>query len=39
MTFHPETSEKQFARRFQDQSVVDRYHLRPDYPSEAFTIL
>ena len=25
--------------RFQDQSVVDRYHLRPAYPPETFTIL
>ena len=27
------------AGRFQDQSVVDRYHLRPAYPPETFTIL
>ncbi len=27
------------AGRFQDQSVVDRYHLRPTYPLETFTIL
>lgn len=27
------------AKRFRDQSVVDRYHLRPSYPPETFTIL
>src|SRR5579872_4717064 len=27
------------AARFQDQSVVDRYHLRPTYPPETFRIL
>ncbi len=30
---------EQYVVRFQDQSVVDRYHLRPDYPTETFTIL
>jgi trans-aconitate methyltransferase len=30
---------EQFAARFQDQSVVDRYHLRPVYPPETFTFL
>lgn len=29
----------QHASRFQDQSVVDRYHLRPTYPPETFDIL
>lgn len=29
----------QFATRFQDQSVVDRYHLRPTCPPETFSIL
>jgi SAM-dependent methyltransferase len=28
-----------FVARFQDQSVVDRYHLRPSYPPETFAIL
>ena len=28
-----------YAARFQDQSVVDRYHLRPAYPPEVFAIL
>jgi len=28
-----------YASRFKDQSVVDRYHLRPTYPSELFSIL
>lgn len=30
---------RQYAARFQDQSVVDRYHLRPTYPPETFEIL
>lgn len=30
---------QQNAVRFQDQSVVDRYHLRPAYPPEVFTLL
>src|SRR5947209_4014835 len=29
----------QHAARFQDQSVVDRYHLRPVCPPETFPIL
>src|SRR5947209_19568232 len=29
----------QHASRFQDQSVVDRYQLRPTYPPETFDIL
>ncbi len=28
-----------YSTRFQDQSVVDRYHLRPTYPPETFTLL
>lgn len=28
-----------YATRFQDQSVVDRYHLRPTYPPETFALL
>jgi ubiquinone/menaquinone biosynthesis C-methylase UbiE len=35
----PESLGEQFAARFQDQSVVDRYHLRPTYPSEIFAFL
>lgn len=36
---HPEALGEQYAARFQDQSVVDRYHLRPTYPPETFEIL
>jgi ubiquinone/menaquinone biosynthesis C-methylase UbiE len=36
---HPESHGERFATRFQDQSVVDRYHLRPSYPPETFAIL
>src|SRR5215467_7523749 len=36
---HPFLQGAHNAGRFQDQSVVDRYHLRPTYPSETFTIL
>lgn len=36
---HPESLGEQFAVRFQDQSVVDRYHLRPMYPPETFAFL
>lgn len=28
-----------YSTRFQDQSVVDRYHLRPTYPPETFALL
>lgn len=35
----PESLGEQFAARFQDQSVVDRYHLRPMYPPETFAFL
>ena len=36
---HPFLQGAHHAGRFQDQSVVDRYHLRPTYPPETFTIL
>ncbi|QBD81017.1 class I SAM-dependent methyltransferase [Ktedonosporobacter rubrisoli] len=36
---HPFLQGEHNAGRFQDQSVVDRYHLRPTYPQEIFTIL
>ena len=36
---HPFLQGEHNAGRFQDQSVVDRYHLRPTYPPETFTIL
>jgi len=36
---HPFLQGVHNAARFQDQSVVDRYHLRPTYPPETFTIL
>lgn len=35
----PESLGEQFSVRFQDQSVVDRYHLRPTYPPETFEFL
>jgi trans-aconitate methyltransferase len=35
----PESFGEQFAARFEDQSVVDRYHLRATYPPEMFTFL
>jgi 2-polyprenyl-3-methyl-5-hydroxy-6-metoxy-1,4-benzoquinol methylase len=35
---HPSLDER-FGARFQDQSVVDRYHLRPTYPPELFHLL
>jgi ubiquinone/menaquinone biosynthesis C-methylase UbiE len=39
MTSRPDYLGEQFAARFQDQSVVDRYHLRPTYPPETFRFL
>ena len=36
---HPFLHDVHRVRRFQDQSVVDRYHLRPTYSPETFTIL
>ena len=35
----PESRGEQYAVRFQHQSVVDRYHLRPTYPQETFELL
>jgi 2-polyprenyl-3-methyl-5-hydroxy-6-metoxy-1,4-benzoquinol methylase len=39
MISRPESQSEQYSIRFQDQSVVDRYHLRPTYPPETFKIL
>ncbi len=39
MISRPESHGEQYVVRFQDQSVVDRYHLRPTYPPETFAIL
>lgn len=39
MIQRPESLGEQFASRFQHQSVVDRYHLRPTYPPETFAML
>jgi ubiquinone/menaquinone biosynthesis C-methylase UbiE len=39
MIRRPESLGEQYAARFQDQSVVDRYHLRPIYPPETFALL
>jgi trans-aconitate methyltransferase len=39
MIRQPDKYGREFAVRFQDQSVVDRYHLRPAYPPETFRIL
>jgi trans-aconitate methyltransferase len=39
MVSRPEAWGAQHAARFQEQSVVDRYHLRPPYPPEVFTLL
>lgn len=39
MVSRPESLGEQFSARFQDQSVVDRYHLRPLYPPATFTFL
>lgn len=36
---HDKAQRTQYAARFQDQSVVERYHLRAAYPSEVFTRL
>jgi len=35
----PESHGEQYVARFADQSVVDRYHLRPTYPPETFELL
>jgi hypothetical protein len=34
MTNRPEALSERYARRFEDLSVVARYHLRPTYPPE-----
>ncbi len=39
MASRPEWLGEWHAARFRDQSVVDRYHLRPTYPAETFEIL
>ena len=39
MIQRPESHGQQYAVRFQHQSVVDRYHLRPTYPPETFELL
>jgi SAM-dependent methyltransferase len=39
MISRPESFGEQFAARFADQSVVDRYHLRSTYPPETFMFL
>jgi trans-aconitate methyltransferase len=39
MIQRPESHGEKHVVRFQDQSVVDRYHLRPAYPPETFAIL
>src|SRR5690348_6727795 len=36
---HPESQGEQYSARFQHQSVVDRYHLRPTYPPQTFDLL
>lgn len=39
MRKHPYVDAEHFVTRFQDQSVVDRYHLRPTYPPQTFALL
>jgi ubiquinone/menaquinone biosynthesis C-methylase UbiE len=39
MIQRPESLGEQYAARFQHQSVVDRYHLRPTYPPETHALL
>lgn len=39
MPSRPESLGDWFVARFQDQSVVDRYHLRPTYPPGTFAVL
>ena len=39
MSSSDESLREQYAARFQDPSVVARYHLRPAYPPEVFAIL
>jgi len=38
-TLRPWHLARQYAEQFQDQSVVDAYHLRPYYPEETFSLL
>jgi ubiquinone/menaquinone biosynthesis C-methylase UbiE len=35
----PESHSEKYSSRFQHQSVVDRYHLRPTYPPQTFELL
>lgn len=39
MISRPEWLGEFYSARFQDQSVVDRYHLRPTHPPETFVLL
>jgi len=39
MMKRPESHGEQYVVRFQHQSVVDRYHLRPTYPPQTFELL
>lgn len=39
MASQPERPKEWYAARFQDQSVVDRYPLRPTYPAATFEVL
>src|SRR6201999_3620756 len=39
MLLRPESHTEKFSMRFQDASLVERYHFRPTYPAETFTIL
>jgi ubiquinone/menaquinone biosynthesis C-methylase UbiE len=39
MISRPQWHDEKYVTRFQDQSVVDRYHLRPTYPPETFELL
>ena len=36
---HPSVDAEHHVARFQDQTVVDRYHLRPAYPPQTFDLL
>ncbi len=39
MIQRPESHSEKYSARFQHQSVVDRYHLRPTYPPQTFELL
>ncbi len=39
MIQRPESHGEKYSSRFQHQSVVDRYHLRPTYPPQTFDLL